>query len=292
MSSSAHDYVSYTPIHTFNDNNQNVVVLLPYYRRRLRLSSIPSNYLRRSFIFLTVAIIVSISLFFLYPSNPKLQLARLHLNHININTSHKLTLDLSFNLTVRVINKDFFSLDYESLTVTVGYRGRELGFVRSSGEGLVRARGSSYVNATLELNGLEIIHDVFYLISDLANGVIPFDTNTNIQGDIGILFFKVPIKGSVMCEVYVNTNNQSIASEDCTNGVGESTRLCLVSMKLKTYLFGDMVDVYEYRPYDSNDEMEPAAEFLILSPLGRLSLPSFLEIGQLLRRLKIGLLVY
>ncbi|KAL0017392.1 hypothetical protein SO802_004461 [Lithocarpus litseifolius] len=76
-------------------------------------------------------------------------------------------------------NRDLFSID--SLNVSVGYRGREQG-----------SRASSYVNATLDLNRLEVSHDVFYLLEDLAKGLIPFDTNTQVNGVLGFffLFFK------------------------------------------------------------------------------------------------------
>lgn len=57
----------------------------------------------------------------------------------------------------------------------------------------MRARGSSYVNASLELNGLEVIHDVIYLIEDLIKGVIPFDTVTMVKGELGVLFFEIPL---------------------------------------------------------------------------------------------------
>lgn len=57
----------------------------------------------------------------------------------------------------------------------------------------MRARGSSYVNASLELNGLEVIHDVIYLIEDLIRGVIPFDTVTMVKGELGVLFFEIPL---------------------------------------------------------------------------------------------------
>ncbi|KAF2303899.1 hypothetical protein GH714_024242 [Hevea brasiliensis] len=93
------------------------------------------------------------------------------------------------------------------------------GLVRSQG-GKIRARGSSYVNALLDLNGLEIIHDVFYLIEDLARGVIPFDTSTKVHGELGLLFFKIPIKARVSCEVYVNTDNQTIVRQDCYPELG------------------------------------------------------------------------
>lgn len=57
----------------------------------------------------------------------------------------------------------------------------------------MRARGSSYVNASLKLNGLEVIHDVIYLIEDLIKGVIPFDTVTMVKGELGVLFFEIPL---------------------------------------------------------------------------------------------------
>ncbi|PPD72953.1 hypothetical protein GOBAR_DD30138 [Gossypium barbadense] len=155
-------------------------------------------------------------LFLLYTSDPTLELARLQLNHVGVNTSPKLTLDLSFSLTIRVRNRDFFSLDYDKLVVSVGYRGRELGLVSSEG-GRVRARGSSYVNATLDLDldGFEVVHDVIYLLSDWAKGVIPFDTNTKVDGDLGLFLFKIPLKAKVSCEVYMDRNNQSIVRQDC-----------------------------------------------------------------------------
>lgn len=103
------------------------------------------------------------------------------------------SLDLSFSVSLRVRNKNFFSLNYNFLGVSVGYRGRRLGYVSSEG-GRVSARGSSYVNATLDLNGLEVVHDVLYLLADLGKGIIPFDTETDVEGSMGLFFIKIPIK--------------------------------------------------------------------------------------------------
>ncbi|XVE98191.1 hypothetical protein REPUB_Repub03eG0084400 [Reevesia pubescens] len=193
-----------------NPNQQNVIILPVYYHRPNQ------NYrcLRHGLTFTGIILLLSAAVFFLYPSDPTLQLARLQLNHVGVNWSPKLTLDLSFSLIIRVLNRDFFSLEYDKLDVSVGYRGRELGVVSSEG-GLVRARGSSYVNATLDLNAFEVVHDLIYLIADLAKGVIPFDTNTKIDGVLGIFFLKVPLQAKVSCEVYINTNNQTIVRQDC-----------------------------------------------------------------------------
>lgn len=101
---------------------------------------------------------------------------------------------LLLSLTVKVCNRDFFSLTYDTLAVSVGYRGRQLGFVTGGGGGRIRARGSSYVDATLTIDGFEVIYDAFYLLEDIAKGVIPFDTDTRVEGKLGLFFFTVPLK--------------------------------------------------------------------------------------------------
>ena len=65
--------------------------------------------------------------------------------------------------------------------------------MRSEG-GLLRARCSSYIHATLNVDGFEFIHDVFYLLEDLAKGIIPFDTRTKVKGELRLLFIDVPLK--------------------------------------------------------------------------------------------------
>lgn len=195
---SKHEPVWYAPIPSEN------VVVLPVYnhpgRRRRYCNLSPCLYTTATII------LFSLLIYLIYPSDPTLQLSRIRLNHIKVNSSPKPTLDLSFSLTIKVYNRDFFSLDYDSLLVSVGYRGRELGLVRSEG-GKVRARGSSYVDATLVLDGLEVIHDVIYLIEDLSKGIIPFDTVTQVKGDLGVLFFEIPIKVIFFFQIlfYINS---------------------------------------------------------------------------------------
>ncbi|EOA17411.1 hypothetical protein CARUB_v10005713mg [Capsella rubella] len=205
------DYgVPYTPLPS-SQPSQTVILLTPY--RRHRRPSFLRN-LRCSLLFTAAILLLSAAVYFLYPSDPDITVTRIDLNHISVLDSHKIALDLSFSLTIKVENRDFFSLDYDSLDVSIGYRGRELGVVKSKG-GHLRARDSSYIDATLELDGLEVVHDVIYLISDLAKGVVPFDTIATVKGDLGVLLFQIPIQGKVSCEVYVNVSNQKISHQDC-----------------------------------------------------------------------------
>lgn len=108
-----------------------------------------------------------------------------------------------------------FSLEYDSLDVGIEYRGRELGVMKFEGGGIVKAMGESYVEAEVEMNGLEIVHDVFSLLMDLARGFVPFDTVSKVDGKLGLFFFKIPIKSRVSCEVLVSTKNQSVVHQDC-----------------------------------------------------------------------------
>ncbi|KAJ6407107.1 hypothetical protein OIU84_010590 [Salix udensis] len=188
--------VPYTSLPSQPDSYPQNVIVLSYYHRP------PNHILRRCLLFTTAILLLSASVYLLYPSDPAIQLSRIKLNHIRVNSSPELTLDASFSLTIKVENRDFFSLYYDSLVVSVGYRGRELGFVNSKG-GKIRARRSSYVDARLDLNGLEVIKDVFYLIQDLARGVILFDTNTQVEGDLGLLLFKIPINVSLFFVLFL-----------------------------------------------------------------------------------------
>ncbi|MED6185383.1 hypothetical protein PIB30_056555 [Stylosanthes scabra] len=199
-----HSYPSYPP-------PQNVVVLLPRYR--------PDSTFRRrrclcySALFFLL-ILLAAAVFFLYPSDPDIHLVRIRLDRIGIRADPIPVLDVSFSVTVKVRNKDFFSVDYDRLFISIGYRGRQLGLVDATG-GKIKARASSYVDATVVVNGFEVIYDAFYLLEDLAKGVIPFDTQTRVEGKLGLFFFDVPLKATVSCEVYVNVKNQTIARQDC-----------------------------------------------------------------------------
>ncbi|CAI0543237.1 unnamed protein product [Linum tenue] len=207
--SPAESSVPYTALPAVYPQN---VIVLPYYRPHRPSPTL--LFLRRCSAFTAVVLLLSAALFFLYPSDPEITVVRVGLNHIQVHSSPKLTLDVSLSLTVKVRNPDFFSLDYDYLSVSIGYRGRQLGVVRSIG-GTVKARGSSYVDAALNLNGLEFFLDAFYLLEDLAKGVVPFDTTTTISGDLGLLFFEIPIEGKVSCDVYLSTSNQTVVRQNC-----------------------------------------------------------------------------
>lgn len=122
---------------------------------------------------------------------------RVRLDRIRVQTAPCLLIDISLYLKLKIINADVYSMDYRALDVAVGYRGRALGHVRSK-HGHVRALGSSYVDAELELDGVEVLNDVILLLEDLAKGTVPLDTLTKVDGRLGVLFFGFPLKVTVL----------------------------------------------------------------------------------------------
>lgn len=85
----------------------------------------------------------------------------------------------------------------------------------TSDGGHIRARGSSYLNSTLQLDAVEMLSDAILLLEDLARGSITFDTVSETSGKLRIFFFHVPLKAKIMCEVVVNTRNQTITHHSC-----------------------------------------------------------------------------
>ncbi|CAI9286376.1 unnamed protein product [Lactuca saligna] len=188
------------------------VVVLPFYspsghRRWRRLC-------RRYLSFASTILLLSVALYFIWPSDPYLKVVNLRLDRLKIHAVPKISLDIVLGVKIKVRNPDVYSLNYESLNVSVGYRGEQLGFVTSD-DGKVKAFGTSYIDATLVLNGSEVISEAFSLFQDLVKGSIPFTTTPEIRGSLGIFFFQLPISAKLSCEVVMNINNQTIERQDC-----------------------------------------------------------------------------
>ncbi|KAL3528778.1 hypothetical protein ACH5RR_008100 [Cinchona calisaya] len=206
--------------HNHNDPPQpppQYIYLLPRYYNNDNGNSPPflsRKCQRRLICLIPLLLILGLAVFLLWPSDPEISVVRLRLDHFRIHTFPKISLDLTLDLTIKIRNRDFFSIDYKSLIVSVGYRGKQLGYVTSD-HGHVKARASSYINATLQLDGVEILSDVFPLIEDLTKGEITFDSVTKIGGQLGLIFFEVPLEAKVSCEISVNTHNQTIERQNC-----------------------------------------------------------------------------
>nr|GEZ21840.1 late embryogenesis abundant protein, LEA-14 [Tanacetum cinerariifolium] len=182
-------------------------VILPYY------SGHRPNH-RRCLTYTTVILLIAAALFLLWPSDPHLQVVHLSLNKFSVHKSPKPSLDIELGVRIKIRNRDVYSLNYKSLNVSVEYRGEQLGFVTSD-NGSVRAFGTSFIDATLVLDGAEVISEVVFLIADLVKGSIPFTTTSEIKGSLGVVLFNVPISAKLSCEVVMNAYNQTIERQDC-----------------------------------------------------------------------------
>ncbi|XP_051119045.1 uncharacterized protein LOC127243194 [Andrographis paniculata] len=194
---------------------QYVLVLPPYlprYRRRRGIHF--ESCFRRVTGFSIVFLLLGAAGYVLWPSDPELSIVRVSLDRFNFRISPRISLDVALDVTIRVWNKDFYSIEYDTLVVAIGYRGEKLGQMTSNG-GRIRARGNSYVNGTVRLDGIEVFGDAIFLLEDLSKGAIPFDTVSEINGKLGLFFFNVPLKAKISCEIIVSTSNQTITHQNC-----------------------------------------------------------------------------
>ncbi|MBA0811553.1 hypothetical protein Gohar_003438 [Gossypium harknessii] len=173
---------------------QNCVVS-PYYHH---LSGL--HWRDRRVLYTASLLLLAALLFIFWPSDPEVKIARLHVNHMQVHTAPIVAVDISLVMTLKVRNWDVYSMDITRFEVAVGYRGKTLGHVTSE-HGHVRARGSSYVEAVLELNGVGVFSDVVYMLEDLARGTVPFDTVTQVVGWLGFSFVKFPLKVDIRNEL-------------------------------------------------------------------------------------------
>ncbi|ONM08008.1 Late embryogenesis abundant (LEA) hydroxyproline-rich glycoprotein family [Zea mays] len=180
---------------------------------------------------LTVLFLLALAGFLLWPADPDISLARLHLAHVSVVARPAVAVTISATLKVRVRNPDLFALDYTRLDVAIGYRGAGLGRVTSGG-GRVRARAVSYVDANLQLDGIRVVEDAMYLLEDLAQGSVPFDTIAEVEGHLHFLFLSIPVKGRISCVMHINPHNQTIVHQDCYPEVSN----CKLTLRLTELL--------------------------------------------------------
>ncbi|KZV56094.1 hypothetical protein F511_06111 [Dorcoceras hygrometricum] len=194
-------------------SSENVEVLAPfppaYHRGGLSKSC------RCGVISCAIALIFLVASFvLLWPSKPQLSIVQLSLNGLGFHTVPSISLDVKLKLTVQVRNQDFYSIKYDWLNVTIDYRGQNLANATSEG-GLVNARSSSYVNATLDVDAVEVLSDVVMLVEDVAAGEITLDTESKIGGKIIFFFFDLPLKATISCQVIANMTNETVSSQNC-----------------------------------------------------------------------------
>jgi hypothetical protein len=148
----------------------------------------------------SLGLFLDAAFYFFWPTQPVIQVIGVNFNTINFQTAPqpgsvvpRLFMNISMDMALKVNNMDYFSLEYDSLDVGLGYRGRRIGVVESEG-GRLPARHTAYVNSTLELDGVEIFHDTVYLLEDLVRKELPLDTVAEFNGSVRVLLVKVPLK--------------------------------------------------------------------------------------------------
>jgi len=170
-------------------------------------------------------VIILVAAYFVWPSDPRIEVVRMRLNKIDWRTEKspgsflpRVFLDLSMGLTVKVTNRDYLGVYYDHVKVGIAYRGEKIGQVTSENSAYIPPRGTAYVDATLDIHGIQVLADVIYLLEDIARGRIPLRTVTDFDGYIRLFSLKVPLQAIMSCEVDVDTNEQTVLRQECDIG--------------------------------------------------------------------------
>ncbi|KAL6568138.1 hypothetical protein OROHE_003822 [Orobanche hederae] len=116
-----------------NSHPRQYVIFLPPYPPPGRQRLLGKTCMGCIFCFPTSLLFHVAAAFLLWPSDPDLSIVRLRLDCLHLHTRPKISLDVIMDLNVRVFNKDFYSMNYDSLLVAIGYRGEALGNLTSDG---------------------------------------------------------------------------------------------------------------------------------------------------------------
>ncbi|CAH2036484.1 unnamed protein product [Thlaspi arvense] len=157
------------------------------------ISNYSKNARRRFIVSIFLISFASILIYIFWPSDPRIKIVRVKISHVHVHRRPVPSIDMTMLVTLKVSNADVYSFDFTALDVAIDYRGKTLGHVNSDG-GHVRAMGSSYLEAETELDGVTVFSDVIHLINDLAKGSVEFDTVTETNGKLGVLFFRFALK--------------------------------------------------------------------------------------------------
>ncbi|KAH9614869.1 hypothetical protein KSS87_017854 [Heliosperma pusillum] len=135
---------------------------------------------------------------------------QLTLGHIRVHEGSLTlpTVDVALNATVEMRNMTMYSLNYTTLGVEVDYKGKGVGNGMSEEGGRMSEMGSSYVEATVELDRIEVDSN------DVAKGVIPFNTIAQVDGFLAFMEH-VPVMAKYSCEIDVDIKEQKITRQSC-----------------------------------------------------------------------------
>lgn len=127
--------------------------------------------------------------------------------------------NITFSVNSTVYNPNMASFKHYPGTVDILYRETDIGYVDLE-EGTIPERGSEEVmsNVTLTLDSFGQVNLTSYLIRDLFDGEVKFDTTARIPGKVTILgFIKVNIVAKSVCHIVVAIPEFDITRQECSS---------------------------------------------------------------------------
>ncbi|MQL87523.1 hypothetical protein Taro_020064, partial [Colocasia esculenta] len=133
--------------------------------------------------------------FILWLSQPKLNVVRVHLNHMNISSqdTNIVSLDASMDLEVKIQNQDIMPYSYNLVSIFIGYQGVWLQPTVTN-ERFVNTPGVSYFEATVGLNGTQALGTSLEPHGNIKEGLVPLDIVIEVGANYHFLYVYVPVQ--------------------------------------------------------------------------------------------------
>lgn len=164
------------------------------------------------------AIVLLFALLIMRIRNPKVRLASISIETLNVNSSSSFpSFKLKFNALVTVKNTNFGHFKFDNSTTTFSYRGTHVG------EGTIikaraRARSTKKLNVTNVSLNSNMVSSLNYskLRSDLSSKSLTFSAYAKLNGKIHLLkIFKKKKSAEFDCTFVVDTSTKAVHNLSC-----------------------------------------------------------------------------
>ncbi|PON96947.1 Late embryogenesis abundant protein [Trema orientale] len=166
-------------------------------------------------VILQTLIIVLFVVFVMRIRTPKVRLASVSVETLNLNSSSKSpSFNLKVNAQVAVKNTNFGHYKFENSTATISYRGTEVGKTTLV-KARARARSTKKFNVTVSFNSNKVSSNP-HLGSDISSKNLTFSASAKLEGKVHLFkVFKKKKSAKLDCTFVVNTSTKTVNDLSC-----------------------------------------------------------------------------
>ena len=166
-------------------------------------------------VILQTLIIALFVVFVMRIRTPKVRLASVSVETLNVDTSSKSpSFSIKVNAEVKVKNTNFGHFKFQNSTATISYRGTEVGKTTIV-KARARARSTKKFNVTVSFNSNKVSSNS-HLGGDINSKNLSFSASAKLEGKVHLFkVFKKKKSATMDCTFVVNTSTKTVNDLSC-----------------------------------------------------------------------------